>query len=158
MVQSYSGREERSSPKMGSSCSKLCVSLFALCQATQKNLPGKRLPPAQAAVSRPIPPPPQINGGSIVFYSASHQIGGGNITGTSGELITVTVTAGGPPSGTYSMECEISEAFSSDGSTTVTATNGSASKSFTCPSSGSVFFDGIFSESNQSGSGSISVQ
>lgn len=136
----------------------ICLSLIVFCQGTEKNLPVRTHSSSHMTISRRMPWTAEINGGSIVYYSASHEIGGGYITGSANEVITVTVSASGPPGGTFSMECEISGAFFSDGSTTVTATNGSASKQFTCPSGGSVYFDGIFSESTQSGGGNISVQ
>jgi len=135
----------------------LCLSLVVFCQGTQKTPFGKGLSPQHSTGSRRVHWTALINGGSAVYYSASHEVGGGSITGNPTEGIMVTVAASGPPGGTYSMECEISGAFFADGSTTVTATNGSANKSFTMPSSGSVSFDGIFSETTQTGSGSISV-
>jgi hypothetical protein len=98
-----------------------------------------------------------INGGSQVFFSSSHNSGGGTITAPGGSVVTVTVSASGAPGGTYSQECNIFGALFSNGSGTLQTTNSNASATFVMPSSGSISWTGVFTEDHTFGSGSISV-
>jgi len=101
-----------------------------------------------------------INGGSSVFFYSTHLGDGGTITAAPGATVTVTVSAGGPPSGNYTTQCNLSGvSFLTGGSgSTLTVTNNSVSGTFIMPSSGTVSWTGNFSESNSMGSGTISVQ
>jgi hypothetical protein len=92
---------------------------------------------------------PSISG--TTSYSTSVPNGSGTISAPVGMLVTVTVNASGPPGGTYTMECNVS------GEGTVIASNGSNTLQFVMPVPGSVSFTGIYTSSNSSGGGSISV-
>lgn len=109
----------------------------------------------------PPPPTPRINGNNTFYFSASVTAGSGNIIAIPGTVVTVTVSAGGPPNGSYSTSIDISGASFSNGGTYL-ATSGSggssASNTFTMPSSGSINWTGNFSEPNSYGSGAIQVQ
>ena len=104
------------------------------------------------------PPAPEINGKSSFYFTSQVQSGGGTITAQSGQLVTVTVGASGPPPGNYSASCYLSGVTFTDGTTSISVSNGSTSKQFHMISSGSVSWTGNFSESNSEGSGYISVQ
>jgi hypothetical protein len=108
-------------------------------------------------ISSTTPTTPLINGSSSYFFSSSHSSGVGTITGQPGATITVWVSAGGG-SGSYSTQMGISGAYFTDGSSTLSVTNGSAWKQFVCPASGSVSWNGTYSYPNTFGSGTISVQ
>jgi len=108
------------------------------------------------AVSPPIAP--KINGNSTYYFTSTHQSGNGTITGTPGATITVYVNAGGPPPGNYSTSLNLTSGTTfTDGTTSLSVTNGSAWKQFVVPSGGSVSWNGMFSEPNQNGSGAIDV-
>jgi hypothetical protein len=100
---------------------------------------------------------PTINGGSYVFFSSSHTGDGGTITAAPGATVTVAVSAGGPPSGSYTTQCNLSGASFSTGGSSLTVTNNTVTATFVMPASGSISWTGNYSGSNSSGSGTISV-
>jgi hypothetical protein len=104
------------------------------------------------------PPAPTINNASSFSFYSQVTSGGGGIRAESGQVVTVTVSAGGPPGSNYSTGMNISGVTFTDGTSSLSVTNGSASKQFTMISSGYVSWTGQFSESNSEGSGSVSVQ
>lgn len=113
--------------------------------------------------SPPPPPPstPQINGSNNFYFSATVRSGGGTINAIPGTVVTVTVSAGGPPSGPYSTSMYISGASFSSGGTSLStsgSSGSSATNTFVMPSSSYVNWTGNFSEPNTSGSGGIDVQ
>jgi hypothetical protein len=104
------------------------------------------------------PPAPTINNASSFSFYSQVTSGGGGIRAESGQLVTVTVGAGGPPGANYSTSMNIFGVTFTDGTSSLAATNGSSSKQFTMISSGYVSWTGQFSESNSEGSGYVSVQ
>lgn len=78
--------------------------------------------------------------------------GNGLIFGPAGAIVTVTIAASGPPGGTYTTEFNISSLGISQ-----SVSNGNTSFTFTMPPSGSVSWVGLYTSTNSSGGGSISV-
>jgi hypothetical protein len=104
------------------------------------------------------PPAPTINNNSSVYFNSQVGSGGGGIRAQAGQLVTVTVGASGPPSGNYSTSMSISGVSFTDGSSSISVTNGSASKQFTMVSSGYVSWTGNFQEPNNDGGGYVGVK
>lgn len=102
------------------------------------------------------PTTPEINGSSSFYFTSTKTQGLGTITGTPGATVTIILGSGGPPPGNYTVYFTSGVAFT-DGTYTFNVTNGSAWKQVVVPSSGSISWNGTFSEANQYGSGSISV-
>lgn len=78
--------------------------------------------------------------------------GNGLIYGPPGAIITVSLGASGPPGGTYTMEVAIPSLGISQN-----VSNGTTSFTFTMPPSGSVAWNGIYTSTNSSGGGNVSV-
>lgn len=93
--------------------------------------------------------PPSISGKT--FYTLASASGSGTITAAIGQMVTVHVTASGPPLQTYSLQINVS------GIGIVTATNGTNTLSFIMPGPGSVTFTGLYSGTDSSGSGTVTV-
>jgi hypothetical protein len=104
------------------------------------------------------PTAPEINGNSSYFFYVGHGSGVGTITGTPGATVTVWINAGGPPPSNYSTSMNITGGVTfTDGTTSLSVTNGNAWKQFIVPASGSVGWNGSFTEPNDDGSGTINV-
>jgi hypothetical protein len=78
--------------------------------------------------------------------------GSGLITGPAGATVTVGISASGPPGGTYTMSVSIPAV-----SFAQSVSNGNATFTFTMPPSGSVAWIGLYTSTNSSGGGSVSV-
>lgn len=78
--------------------------------------------------------------------------GNGLITGPAGATISVTIATSGPPGGTYSLEFNIASL-----GITQSVSNGTNTFTFTMPPAGSVTWNGLYTSTNSSGGGSISV-
>jgi hypothetical protein len=104
------------------------------------------------------PPAPTINNVSSVYFNSQVGSGGGGIRAEAGQLVTVTAGASGPPGGNYSTSMSIFGVSFTDGSSSISVTNGSASKQFYMVSSGYVSWTGNFQEPTSNGGGYVGVQ
>lgn len=134
---------------VGSDCSRCGTNTYLSAVKIQSIVIKQTLPP-------PPPTNPEINGASTYYFTAIQTTGAGTITAKPGTTVTVTVGASGPPPSTYSVNFSCSVTLS-NGSTSLSVSNSSTSATFVMPASGSVTWNGNFSEPNQDGSGYISV-
>lgn len=84
--------------------------------------------------------------------SAGITNGNGLIMGPAGATVSATISASGPPGGTYTFEFTISSL-----GLTQTVSNGVNTFTFTMPPSGSVSWSALFTSTNSSGGGGVSV-
>jgi hypothetical protein len=106
---------------------------------------------------------PEINGATGYYFYSGKQSGGGWIEAAPGTLVTVEVTAGGPPygGGTYGTTFYLDGGYTFiTGGSMLSCSGGTSSSNsaqFYMPSIGTVDWTGTFSESNSEGSGSVQV-
>ncbi len=98
-----------------------------------------------------------INGQTSYYFSSTQDGGGGQIT-AAGPTVSVTVSAGGPPPGNYTTTFNLNSAYFTDGTSSIDVSSGTVTKTLVMPSSHSTGWTGNFSESNNDGSGGISVK
>lgn len=84
--------------------------------------------------------------------STSIPNGNGVISSTSGRVVNVFISAGGPSGGTYTLNFNIPSLGISQ-----TVTNGNSTFTFTMPASGSVNWSATYTGSNSDGGGGITV-
>lgn len=92
----------------------------------------------------------QISGNNGL--STSIPSGNGFITSTPGRTVSVYISAGGPPGGTYTLNFNIPSLGINQ-----TVTTGNTTFSFTMPSSGSVAWSATYTASNSDGGGGVTV-
>jgi hypothetical protein len=85
-------------------------------------------------------------------FSVGSPTSSGLITAPPGTIVHVVLSAGGPSGGTYTLNFNIPSI-----PVTFNVTNGTNTNTFTMPPSGSVAWNGNYTSSNSTGSGSISV-
>ena len=107
-----------------------------------------------------VTPPPQpvtINGVVGMYWSANGS-GSGTITAPAGKLVHVTISAYGSSSASHLTSFTMNGAqLSGPMGNGVYEENSSTTQTFTMPTSGSVTWNGYFSESDNTGNGGISV-
>lgn len=84
--------------------------------------------------------------------SAGIPNGNGLIFGPAGAIVTVSISASGPPGGTYTLNFNIPSLAVSQ-----SVSNGNTTATFTMPPAGSVSWIGLYTSTNSSGGGTISV-